>query len=904
VALCCLLTQGVPAFAAQPRQISAVDQAVVDRALAADTDDARAALCAEHPEIGTDPMRFLVSDAALKLGIAGETDKALNGHRTVLLATTRAGNVRGRLISLNAIGFLTGQRGDFAAAEPLLIEARAIAESTGEATFIISASNNLGIVQRLQGKFEDAIANYQRVLPIAEAAGRQDSVARTLNNLAVVAEQQGDSRAALDYLTRSLAIKEALGQTQELITASLNIGVLHRDQRNFPLALDYFERSRARAVAAGDRRALIVVLSAIGELHASEGRYGRAKEVLTEALGLAEREREPTRTSTIWHHLGAVARAEHRWADAEKAFAQSVEIREASGDKPGMADSLTGLAELFEAQGQHERALEQASRSVEIARAIGLARVRWRALSILGRVNVALGRTEPAVRALGESIDVIEGIRRRVAGGDQDFGRFFEDKTAPYYELAAAYAAAGRPADAFAAAERARARVLLDVIETGKPIVGALAESERRKEVELDRAIVSIAAQRDAVAAQRPAQPDRVRALDEALVRARRAREDWQFQAYAAHPDVPFGRGEAPVVSLDESAAVVATGTAIAMFMSSVDETRLLLLTRPAGQDTPSLRMYTIALSRDHLTRRAQEFNRRISRRDLGFAPAARALYTTLLGAVDSELQRAGRVVIVPDGSLWNVPFQALITPRGRFLIEERAVSYAPSVSALRRLDTRRQRRTARATQLVALGDPAVSASSRRLPEAAREVRALAAMYGAGSGLYVGADATEARFADAAPAANVLHVATHGELVGSHPMYSFVTLAGTAGAAELARDGRVEAWEIANMTLQADLVVLSACETARGEVGGGEGVIGLAWSLFAAGASTAAVSLWRVDSASTTDLMLAFHRAALARGGGRASPADAMRTAARTLLASSQYRHPFYWAGFVVIGAP
>ena len=106
------------------------------------------------------------------------------------------------------------------------------------------------------------------------------------------------------------------------------------------------------------------------------------------------------------------------------------------------------------------------------------------------------------------------------------------------------------------------------------------------------------------------------------------------------------------------------------------------------------------------------------------------------------------------------------------------------------------------------------------------------------------------------------------------------------------------------MSLQADLVVLSACETARGGDGGGEGVIGLSWSLFAAGASTAAVSLWRVDSASTTELMLTFHRSLRRSTGGAMAPAEAMQAAARSLLSTSRYRHPFYWAGFVVIGAP
>jgi CHAT domain-containing protein len=103
-----------------------------------------------------------------------------------------------------------------------------------------------------------------------------------------------------------------------------------------------------------------------------------------------------------------------------------------------------------------------------------------------------------------------------------------------------------------------------------------------------------------------------------------------------------------------------------------------------------------------------------------------------------------------------------------------------------------------------------------------------------------------------------------------------------------------------DLPIDADLVVLSACDTARGRAADGEGVVGLSWSFFAAGASSAVVSQWSVDSSSTTDLMIAFHE----RLRAHASAADALRGAALALLGVPAYRHPFYWAGFVVVGAP
>ena len=108
------------------------------------------------------------------------------------------------------------------------------------------------------------------------------------------------------------------------------------------------------------------------------------------------------------------------------------------------------------------------------------------------------------------------------------------------------------------------------------------------------------------------------------------------------------------------------------------------------------------------------------------------------------------------------------------------------------------------------------------------------------------------------------------------------------------------------LNLRADLVVLSACETARGRIGAGEGLIGLSWAMFVAGSPTTVVSQWKVASGATRQLMIEFHRRlktgrATPRAGG--AKAEALRAAALRLMRSPEFRHPFYWASFVVIGS-
>jgi CHAT domain-containing protein len=123
---------------------------------------------------------------------------------------------------------------------------------------------------------------------------------------------------------------------------------------------------------------------------------------------------------------------------------------------------------------------------------------------------------------------------------------------------------------------------------------------------------------------------------------------------------------------------------------------------------------------------------------------------------------------------------------------------------------------------------------------------------------------------------------------------------GTDGA----EDGMLEAREILDQDLRAELAVLSACETARGEFESGEGVVGMSWALMMAGMPTVVVSQWKVDSASTTQLMVALHRN-LHQGlseAPMAGKAEALRKAAMEMAADPRYRHPFYWAGFAMLG--
>jgi len=188
------------------------------------------------------------------------------------------------------------------------------------------------------------------------------------------------------------------------------------------------------------------------------------------------------------------------------------------------------------------------------------------------------------------------------------------------------------------------------------------------------------------------------------------------------------------------------------------------------------------------------------------------------------------------------------------------------------------------------------------LPEAENEVGSIAKTGGLeAKKVFIGRDASEKAFKTLAPGFSVIHLATHGVLDNRNPLYSLLLLTRTEGDPE--NDGLLEAHEIMDMRLDADLAVLSACDTAIGKIAPGEGVMGMSWAFFVAGTRSMLVSQWKVNSTSTSQLMVNFYQQSdLVRNRSDRARARALQAAALQLMKDDSYRHPFFWAGFVLVG--
>jgi len=862
---------------------------------------------------------FLQSIANARMEL-GQLDAAEAACRRVLTIADVLNDPAIRLRALNALGTVVRKRGDYTAALDAYREALPLAEKIGLEREVRGILHNEGQVLVLQGDARAALERFERSLSLSETVGDKNSMALTLGGIGSAHRTLGDYRQAARSLQRSLTLAEEMQSKPRITEALGNMGILYYLQGNNDLALDHLERAHALAEAMGSQDLMVRLLNNLGAVRRRRGEYDVALEAHHKALVLKEAMGQKDGVASTWGFIGEALSAKGDQAGAREAWEKAIAGHQAVGNMTSVAVNLGNLAALEADQGHWDEALALAERSAAMAREISDLEDLWEARTTAGRCQVALGRGVAARQAFDEAIETIETLRAQAAGGQQEESQAFGRRVRPYQEMVALLARERRGDEALAYAERAKARVLVDaLLGRGVPITKGMTPEEQQRERRL--AVDLVALNRDLDRQSRAENSDSatLQALRGRLDQARLQRETNQAALYAAHPELQGRRGEAPPGSRSDAATFLPDATsALLEYVVTDDAVHLFVLTHPAE---PDLRLFTLGVGRRDLAAQAEDFRGRLARRDPGFRESAARLHEILLGPAAELLRGTTRWIVVPDGPIWELPFQALVGEGGRYVLEDRAVSYAPSIAALREM--RRSRGRANPPRdLLVLANPALGAgpsvgetsmyrdgSLGPLPEAEREAAALRRLYGRDrSDALTGPAAREDTLKTNAAQYRILHLATHGIFDDARPVYSHLLLAQPGGAVDPGtkskaagaplEDGLLEAWEIMDFDLEADLAVMSACETARGRPLAGEGLIGLSWAWFVAGVPTTVVSHWKVESKSTTDLMIGLHRGLRA---GRA-PAEALRASALGVLRKGESSHPFYWAGFIVMG--
>lgn len=819
----------------------------------------------------------------------------------------------------NTSGLVHKNLGNYSAALASYQQALAVFQAEKHQEGITGTQLNIGTVYLNVGEYKQALDFFHKVLAASEAKDNKPLASQSLNNIGNVFYHRGDYARALGFYESSLRLKEELKDAIGAANSRSNIANIYQKQGNFAQALLWHQQALEMRQALNSSRGVIASLLSLGSISKEQQEYDKALEYYGRALQLSEEIGVVALRAASLSYLGNVYNEKQEPAKALATLDSAAALFTSINSKSGLAEVHYNQAATQLARNQLEEAVKFAKQSYALASELGNLYFQWSAKEVSGNALLRLGETLRAQQEFEEAIRIIETMRSQSAGGEAESQRYFESMVGPYQGMVKSLLAQNKTAEAFSYGERAKGRVLLDVLQNGRAdVIKAMTREEREQEQKLRIEMASLNTQKaQASQAVRP-EPAKINDLQARVEKARLDYDAFRGRLYAAHPELRIKRGDAQIITVEQTATLLPdAGTALLSYIVVDNAVYLFVITRAPHKPGVVVTTHTLPVGREELSRVVGGFREQLAARDNGFRQPARQLFDLLFKPAQAQLQGKTNLVISPDAALWELPFHTLLTDANRYVIEEAAVSYTPSFTVLREMMKQKKRLTTTIarSKLLAIGNPSVSnktsqqtAASRRdepldpLPEAEREVKALAQLYSAAqSRVYTGAEAREDRIKAEANQFSVLHFATHGILNDRAPLYSHLVLS-KGGNDE---DGLFEAWELMEMELHADLVVLSACETARGRVGAGEGVIGLSWALFVAGSPTTVVSQWKVDSAATSRLMLEFHKGLKRGRGGQASrlvPASALQTAALSLLRSPEYRHPFYWAGFSVVG--
>jgi CHAT domain-containing protein len=629
----------------------------------------------------------------------------------------------------------------------------------------------------------------------------------------------------------------------------------------------------------------------------------RALPLYEEAIELMRQAKASASEANWLTNRGNIHRDTGRYALAEADYRAAIAILERGGLQNQGFHIHKNIAQVWRLQGRTREAAAALERLLKDQRGIAAMRHLWQAHMELASAYATLGERDRAEAEFMAMLDVLEEHRSTAILDAFRTGAPAHQPSAsdPYerYIRFLANATPPRAHDALAIAERARARGFLDALA---PVRSAVASTLPRvlltEESRIRRAIS--AAQEQLRVADLP-KAERARLIAD-LERAEQDRETFLLTLRVEHPSLAEARYPTLLDVQAVQSELRADEIAVVYFLAEPNSFRWVLSHEH--------------LVFDQIAGRAAIETEVARMRELLRAPGSGNELTTVsarLGAMLFERIATAEerpLVVVPHGALHYIPFEALRW-QGKLLIERHAVSYAPSLNALVQL--RKMPSSREPFRVLAVGNPAIArrgpAAGERgttasdlenlsllgpLPFAEQELHAIGRTFPNRTRIISGTSARESALRDAGvPRYPVLHFATHGLVSDVHPKRSGLLL-----AAENGEDGLLQMGEIYNLGLNANLVVLSACQTALGREITGEGLIGLSRAFFYAGTRAVVTTLSNRNDRFAAEFVARFYRELNA---GRSSE-EALRQAKLAYAAHPQYSHPFYWASLVLLG--
>ncbi len=808
-----------------------------------------------------------------------------------------------------------------------------IARRIGDLRWLEYIAGNRGIRYSRQGHFSLADSLFREAIDVGrlmQSTWRMSLWYPRLGNLLVQQERFDEALKAYD---EGASLARESGNTEILIRCLIREGEMYGLLGKDELARRVLIEARKKAHDRGEHRLEVEAHTELAHLDLAMGRYEDVRRIYYQYLEIPPTTRDDLEYHAWWRiQTGRAYLAEDRHSAARPEFQLAVSLADSAKAHYYTALSLLHLAEIDLAENDPAGAHQHLNQCQAVAEETELQSVLPAIFALRGDAYQKQGESEKALRQYRNAVNLVEQTRENLASEASKLG-YFGDKSNIYDKLVECYRKIYVASDnaayqdsLYLYMEMKRARTLRE-LRAGNGHDTGDSESDFRRDKLLQASKRLKSQQRylrdygELLTKQE---------MDSVLVQVQTARLSLIAQRLRLTQDASVGSDElrANLPSLKKLRSTLKANQSAAVFYHFSEHPFALAIT---GEATAVVSLPTTIAKLDSSIQAllnpfhgvTQDAAEAVFKADL-----AHELYQALLAPIEEAVALPENLLISPDAHLANLPFELLLTAKPErsdytttdpatysddFLIQRYAIGYVPNASFLVDTDLRTT-----AQNVLVFADPfdeapmtdgRLVASLRTgwnfdpLVYSSKEASGIKDVH-AQTTIFRRADATKQTLFQEAPRHDVVHFATHAFVDTTHDAFSGLVLSTSDDKED---DGILMGYEIADMELQADLVALSACETGRGKVVPGEGVLGLPRLFLGAGANTVLMTHWKVDDRFAADLMVDFYDHYLKQGLPKARAlAAAKRRVLNTPLESgaANYRHPFYWASFAMYGEP
>jgi len=869
--------------------------------------------------------------------------KAIDYFNRALSLSSSEGDLSGQAQALTSLGLTYGDTGAVNRAQEFLDRALASARAAGDRRKEARISLALALVHTARAEWQEGLDLYQRTVSLLREYGDRVTLALALNGLGFLFEELGEVSQALANFRESLALSHKMGHPRHEAITLRHIASAYAEAGHEQEALRVYRKLIRIARVLRDQKVEAYALSDVGLIYESLGKFEEARDCYDRAVAVGKSLHHPRAQAYSQARLGVLYLRMNKPNEARKQQDAALSLMKQAGDQAGEALILYNIARIKQHHGETDSALADARKIIQAAEA-----QRSEVLSSDLKASY-FGSIHRNYELL---IDLLMQEDMRQPTGGHDIAALEASELGHARSLgemltqARANLREGVPAELLekenvalvnlrkkADQEMALRETKFKLTQT-RPSEG---DNQAERLLQNTRALESVSQEITELTAR----------LDQATT-----------EIAANMPKRYANLLRTPRVRLKELQDKLLDADSLALEYSLGEDRSYLWIIGPNSLTSHMLP------GRAEIEREAHEFygaltsiskvrkngaRPRRSRTNLTTFNAARDELSRTLLAPIKDIASPKRLVIIPDGALEYLPFAALVEPgSNQPLVVAHELAMLPSLSVLLEIREEISNRPNAPKTLAVLADPVVeehdprltgkqngmgsrspllTGSIRRglsafegvrdplddavgvddalnfvrLPFAAEEAAMLARIVPESDRLVAtGFDANRQITSGVALSQfRIIHFATHGVLDFKHPKLSCLVLSRFDKRGE-PQDGYLRLQDVYNMKLSADLVVLSACQTALGKEIRGEGLTGLTRGFFYAGAARVVASLWNVDDTASSKLMERFYRKML--GPEKMTPSAALHAAQIEMMREKRWEDPYYWAAFVLQG--